>query len=203
MRFFQTLFAGAALVAAAAALEINEFPKTVEPGKTYNVTYSPKDSTPTTFILRKGDNDNLDDIKTLTTTATGGVFQWTIDSTLPNAKDYALEIKQGSVINYIGPISLTGSDASAVVSSSTAAPSKTSSATRVTASSTATSAASASTGLNSTVSSATLSSTKPSSTAASTTTGGGVPQQSTGAASTLGSPVALFLGGFAAMVFFN
>jgi hypothetical protein len=66
MRFFQTIFAGAAFVAAALAVEINEFPSEVQAGRTYRVTYTPGDDTPTTFILRKGANENLDTITTLT-----------------------------------------------------------------------------------------------------------------------------------------
>ena len=67
MRFFETLLTGAALVAAALALEINDFPSKVEPGKTYEITYSPKDNTPTTFKLRTGPDNNLDPaIATLT-----------------------------------------------------------------------------------------------------------------------------------------
>jgi hypothetical protein len=66
MRFFETLFAGAALVAAALALEINDFPSSIEPGKTYTITYSPADNTPTTFILRQGKNEDLSTVDTLT-----------------------------------------------------------------------------------------------------------------------------------------
>lgn len=66
MRFFETLFAGAALVAAALAVEINEFPSEVQAGRSYRITYTPGDNTPTTFILRKGENDDLDTITTLT-----------------------------------------------------------------------------------------------------------------------------------------
>lgn len=67
MRFFQMLASSAALIAAALALEINDYPTTgVEAGKTYQVTYSPADNTPTTFILRKGLSTDLDTVGTLT-----------------------------------------------------------------------------------------------------------------------------------------
>jgi hypothetical protein len=66
MRFFETIFAGAALVAAALAVEINEYPSEVQAGRSYRITYTPGDDTPTTFILRKGENANLDTITTLT-----------------------------------------------------------------------------------------------------------------------------------------
>ena len=67
MRFFETVLSGAALVAAALALEINDFPSAgVVAGQTYTITYSPKDNTPTTFILRQGDSGNLNTVDTLT-----------------------------------------------------------------------------------------------------------------------------------------
>jgi len=208
MLFIQTLFAGAAFVVAAAALEINTFPNSVVPGKTYEITYSPADNTPTTFILRQGKDEDLKTVDTLTTSATNGKFQWTVDDSLPNAKNYALQIKQGTLENYIGPIGLSGSDATSAApsSSSTAAPtSVTKSASIASATSTASGSVSSSVGQNSTISSATLSrsaSGTSSPTGASTTTGGGVPQ-STGGASTLSSPIALMFGAMAAMAYFN
>lgn len=67
MRFFETIVSGAALIAAALALEINSFPaEGVVAGQTYTVTYSPADNTPTTFILRQGTSTDLDTIGTLT-----------------------------------------------------------------------------------------------------------------------------------------
>lgn len=67
MRFIQTLLTGAALVATALSqLTIDTFPSSVEAGKTYTIAYSPKDNTPTTFILRKGLSTDLDTIETLT-----------------------------------------------------------------------------------------------------------------------------------------
>lgn len=214
MLFIQTLFAGAAFIVAAAALEINVFPKTVEAGKTYTVTYSPADDTPTTFILRQGENEDLKTVSTLTTAATNGKFTWSVSEDLPNASNYALEIKQGSIVNYIGPISLTGSDAvSSAVSSSVASSTRSAASSSASASVTITSSAvttasatvSPSIGLNSTITSATLSRTisstsRPTGTSTST---GGVPE-STGAASSLASsPFAVLFGAVAAMVYFN
>ena len=69
MRFFHVVLSGAALLAAAWALEFNDVPTKIEPGKTYTITYSPKDNTPTTIKLRKGDSANLDTIATLTSTS--------------------------------------------------------------------------------------------------------------------------------------
>lgn len=78
---------GIALSGSALGLEINDFPRTVEAGKTYTLTYSPADNTvglfthihdaktpakwqfqPTTFILNKGENTNLVVVATLTST---------------------------------------------------------------------------------------------------------------------------------------
>ena len=67
MRFFQMLASSAAFIAAALALEINDYPAGgVQAGKTYTITYSPADKTPTTFILRKGLSTDLDTVGTLT-----------------------------------------------------------------------------------------------------------------------------------------
>lgn len=66
MRFTQALFAGAALIASVFAVEINEYPSKVEAGKSYTVTYSPGGDIPTTFILRKGKNEDLETLNTLT-----------------------------------------------------------------------------------------------------------------------------------------
>lgn len=67
MRFFQILASGAAFIAAALALEINDYPTGgVQAGQTYTITYSPADDTPTTFILRKGLSTDLGTIGTLT-----------------------------------------------------------------------------------------------------------------------------------------
>jgi hypothetical protein len=224
MRFFQVVLSGAAIIAAAWALELNEVPSSIEPGKTYTITYSPKDDTPTTFTLRKGNPGNLDDVDVLTTSATGGSFEWTVDDSLPNADDYAIMVSQGSVENYSGQIKLTGSDAEpsssgSATPSASATPSSTGAKSSTDASATATetetettlattAAASATVtstvGSNSTISSATLSRTGSGTSApASTTTGSSSPPQETNAASMLGSsPLALIFGAIAAMAYF-
>lgn len=215
MRFFETLFAGAALVAAALAVEINEFPSEVQAGRSYRITYTPGDDTPTTFILRKGKNEDLDTITTLTTTATGGEFQWAVDSSLPDADDYALEVRQGEESNFIGPIALSGGSeptSSAESSSGSASSTATDSSS---ASSAATTTETETETVTSLVTSASASIT-PSANGTTITTGtrtptasptetdeGGVPE-STGAASAFGSsPMALIFGAVAAMAYLN
>ncbi|KAF2196044.1 hypothetical protein GQ43DRAFT_485253 [Delitschia confertaspora ATCC 74209] len=214
MRFFSTILAGAALVASALALEINDYPKNPEAGKTYTVTYSPKDNTPTTFVLRKGQSGNLGTIGTLTTTATGGKFEWHVDPALVNAADYALEIKQaGSASNYIGPFPITGgrtasASTSASASASSSSASSASSASSLTSSPISSSAATSTHATTMTTSASrngTATSTKASSTG-SEATGSVTPgaPESTGAASVLGSsPFALVFGAVAAMAYLN
>ncbi|CAO2656626.1 Nn.00g054290.m01.CDS01 [Neocucurbitaria sp. VM-36] len=215
MRFFQTVISGAALIAAAFALEINEFPSGgVVAGQTYTVTYSPKDNTPTTFVLRQGDSGDLKTISTLTTTATGGSFSWTVDKSLTDESDYALEIKQGDVINYSAQFPLSGGSgeaissavSSAYASASSAAASAASSASAALSSAISSAVASASispsAGTNTTVTSATLSRSATSTkSTASATSSGGVPE-STGAASSLAtSPLAALFGAIAAFAY--
>ncbi|KAF1360659.1 hypothetical protein EJ07DRAFT_155083 [Lizonia empirigonia] len=219
MRFFQILASGAAFIAAALALEINSYPTGgVKAGQTYTITYSPADNTATTFILRKGVSTDLGTIGTLTSTATGGSFSWTVAKDLVDGSDYALEIKQdGQTPNYSGQFGLTGGSGTASSSAASSASSAMSSAASSMASSasSATSAASSMTSAseyatttgtgsvspsgsyNGTVSSATLS-TK----ATGSATGSSSIPESTGAADSLASaPLALLFGAAGALVF--
>jgi hypothetical protein len=67
MRFFEIVVSGAALLSSAFAATIDTYPSSgVEAGKSYTVTYSPKDAT-VTFILRKGLSTNLDTVGTIGT----------------------------------------------------------------------------------------------------------------------------------------
>lgn len=227
MRFFQMVASSAAFIAAALALEINEYPTSgVRAGQTYTITYSPADNTPTTFILRKGLSTDLDTVGTLTTTATGGTFSWTVDSSLANGADYALEIRQdGETPNYSGQFGLTGGSAAAsssasassassvasVISSRASSASASASASLSSLISSAVSSASASaTGTvsvtastNGTVSSATLSRTASGTRATGSSTSASIPE-STGAAASLSSaPLALLLGAAGAFAFLN
>lgn len=227
MRFFEIAVSGAALLAAAFAIELNEVPSSIVAGETYTITYSPKDDVPTTFVLRKGDPNNLDTVGTLTTSATGGSFAWTVDANLPNGDDYAIEIIQGDEFNYSGLIPLTGGTdeeeetstsgyPTGTLSSTTPSSTPVSSETPVTTTGTAnatttevstiTSASSVSgiisstLGSNSTITSATLS--RSTTGGASATTSSGPPEQTENAAALLGaSPIALIMGAIAAMAY--
>ncbi|KAL5423170.1 hypothetical protein PMIN04_004139 [Paraphaeosphaeria minitans] len=117
MRFFEIVLSGAALLSAALAVELNSWPESVKAGQTVTLTYSPKDAA-TTIILRKGPSTNLDTLQTLTTTSTGGSFEWAVPYSLENGDDYAFEIRQaGAEPNYSGQFALSGGVASAVSSS--------------------------------------------------------------------------------------
>jgi hypothetical protein len=65
MRFFEIVVSGAALLSSAFAATIDTFPTAgVEAGKSYTITYSPKDSS-ATFILRKGVSTDLGTVGTI------------------------------------------------------------------------------------------------------------------------------------------
>jgi hypothetical protein len=224
MRFFEVVLSGAALLSAVWAVELNDVPSALVAGQTVTITYSPKDNTPTTFILRKGDPGNLDTIGSIGT-ATGGSFTWTVPSDLTDAPNYAFEVQQaGAEPNYSGLIPLTGGSGSSSSSSSSAgyptvtpSLSASSSSYSVSASTTTTESsiktvitsapvASASgtgvispPGLNSTITTATLSTSSgsgPSST-------GTPPAEQTGAAAMFGSSPLALLVGAAAMAYLN
>ncbi|KAI4915542.1 hypothetical protein J4E90_003987 [Alternaria incomplexa] len=224
MRFFETILSAAAFAAAVAALEINDFPaEGVVAGQTYTITYSPADDTPTTFILRQGQSTDLDTVATLTTSATGGKFEWTPTKSLVNEPDYALQIQQGTTINYSAQFPLSGgaeeddspvssavssamaSASSATASAASSASAALSSAIESAKSSMITSAASASAtispsaGVNSTVTSATL--TRSASSSGSATGSASLPEV-TDSGANIRSPVAAMLGAAAAFAYF-
>lgn len=120
MRFFEVVLSGTALVSAAFAVEFNTFPEKVTAGQTVTLTYSPKDVA-TTILLRKGASKDLKTLETLTTTSTGGSFEWTVPEDLVNAEDYAFEIDQGEDSNYSGLFTLEGGLAPVASASSSAA----------------------------------------------------------------------------------
>lgn len=206
MRFIQTLLTGAALVATALSqLTIDTYPTSVEAGKTYTVEYSPKDNTPTTFILRKGLSTNLDTVETLTTSATGGSFSWTVSSKYVDGTDYALEIRrEGQTPNYSGQFPLTGGEGtlSSAISSARASASSAASAAISSIVRSASATISPSAGTNSTVSAPTLSVSRTSGTTRPTSSSSGAPPESTGAASSLAtSPLAALFGAIAAFAY--
>jgi hypothetical protein len=220
MRFFEVVLSGAALLSTAFAVEFNSWPQALKAGDKITLTYSPKDAA-TTIILRKGPSTDLDTLDTLTTSSTGGSFEWTVPSSLANGADYAFEIRQaGAQPNYSGQIPLTGGSAASASASSSASKSASASesstkgystpeshSTSATESSSFKTTASASAtiapshGSNSTVVTRTPSATQ--SSPSSTKTGEQPPVENSGAASAFGTnPVAIFMGAAAALAYF-
>ncbi|EFE41497.1 extracellular matrix protein, putative [Trichophyton verrucosum HKI 0517] len=122
MQLFQTLLAGAALIAAVAAEgpAFTTFPKDSRVGEPITVTWAGGDPS-----ARK-----KTDINMIAAHATGGSCTFTLPSSLPSGPDYALQIKQGDKVNYTGLFSITGghgTPSSAPASTTTAAPSSSSS----------------------------------------------------------------------------
>jgi hypothetical protein len=67
MRFFEIVVSGAALISSAFAVTIDTYPTSgVEAGKSYTITYSPKDQS-ATFVLRKGLSTDLQTVGTIGT----------------------------------------------------------------------------------------------------------------------------------------
>ncbi|KAI9884149.1 MAG: hypothetical protein M1823_004065 [Watsoniomyces obsoletus] len=235
MQLFQSLFLGAAALATMVSaqsgnLAFTSVPTSVTAGQPVTVTYS-GGTGPVTIRLRRGDPGNLQTVGVLTSTASGGTYSWTPESTLPSGTNYALEISEGSSVNYSGLISLAGSGSPSASSSISASASSSSSSVSSSASSassaissiiasvssslnasiTATTPGSLATGgstisRNSTMVSPTLTATTTTGTATGATTTGtatGTRAPSANAAAGLASPLALVLGAVAAMIYLN
>ncbi|KAK3618690.1 hypothetical protein LTR56_024477 [Elasticomyces elasticus] len=112
----------AALAAAqSASLTFTHVNNPITDGQAQALTYSTNDTTtPVTIILRKGLATDLQTVSTLTTSATGGQFVWT-PTCLVDGVDYALQISQGSQVNYFGPFVIQGYAAQSCSSSSATA----------------------------------------------------------------------------------
>ncbi|KAF2718823.1 hypothetical protein K431DRAFT_252503 [Polychaeton citri CBS 116435] len=109
----KALFLGACAVALASAqssvLTFTRVPNPITVGQAVALTYATNDTeSPVSIILRKGTSTNLQTVATLTDNATGGQYIWTPTRELSTDNDYALEITQGSQVNYFGPFSIQG-----------------------------------------------------------------------------------------------
>ncbi|QDS72987.1 hypothetical protein FKW77_008869 [Venturia effusa] len=211
----------AAAIAQSTNLQFTSFPPTtVTAGTPITLTWIGGDSAaPVTITLKQGLSSDLKDVGVLTTSASGGSYTWTPDTTLPNGADYALAIAQGSVINYTGQFSVTGGSTAVATpaSSSAAALSVSSASTNGSITSAPAALSTTASSSNETVSSASLSSNDSSasttgsstlrtssSTRAATSSGSTASSSSvpaTGGASGLQSPIALFFGVVAAMLY--
>ncbi|KAI1176662.1 Ser-Thr-rich glycosyl-phosphatidyl-inositol-anchored membrane family-domain-containing protein [Nemania sp. FL0916] len=161
----------------------------IESGSTFEITWDDAQG-PVTLKLKDGSEDNLQDVETITTGASGDSYSWSVDS-LPTG-EYAIEISDGSDVNYSKMFTIEGTADSS--SSSSATPSASSSATSTDsssssetseASSTSDSSSASSTSASSTTTSAESSSTEASSSVTPTTSSTSTPTQSMAAQTTV------------------
>ncbi|KAI1131269.1 Ser-Thr-rich glycosyl-phosphatidyl-inositol-anchored membrane family-domain-containing protein [Nemania abortiva] len=124
----------------------------IEAGSTFEITWSGAEG-PVTLTLKNGSSDDLQDVETITTNASGDSFEWAVDPALVTG-DYAIEIDDGTDVNYSQMFSVDG-----VAAPSSSTVSSTVSATSSTASPSSTSSESTSTESTSTESTTTASST--------------------------------------------
>ncbi|KAI0442101.1 Ser-Thr-rich glycosyl-phosphatidyl-inositol-anchored membrane family-domain-containing protein [Xylaria telfairii] len=149
----------------------------IEAGSTFEITWAGAEG-PVTLFLKNGDSNDLKTVQTITTNGAVGTgsFEWAVDPSLPSG-NYALEISDGSDINYskmfpvVGtkePVSTTGSSSSTVSATSSSASS--SSTSSESSSATSTSSESSSSSSTATTSSETSSTSSESSTASHSST---------------------------------
>ncbi|KAI1757086.1 Ser-Thr-rich glycosyl-phosphatidyl-inositol-anchored membrane family-domain-containing protein [Xylaria castorea] len=138
----------------------------IEAGSTFQITWTGAEG-PVTLTLKNGKSGDLKTVQTITTNASGDSFVWPIDPSLPTG-DYALEVDDGSDVNYSKMFPIDGTVAA---TSSTASSSSTVSVTSSsTASSSTTSSASTSTVSTSTASTSTVTTSSETSTSSSQST---------------------------------
>ncbi|SMQ45940.1 unnamed protein product [Zymoseptoria tritici ST99CH_3D7] len=106
------LSAFAAMAYAQAVSEVLYFTRVINPvtaGMQTAITFATNDTTsPVTILLKKGPSGDLKTVSTLTDSATNGQFIWTPSTSLENGVNYALEITQGTQLNYFGPFQIQG-----------------------------------------------------------------------------------------------
>ncbi|XDG06884.1 hypothetical protein ABKA04_006499 [Annulohypoxylon sp. FPYF3050] len=135
-------------------------------GKPFDITWTDAAGA-VTLTLKNGDSDNLQTVGEITSGQTGESYTWTPSTSLASGT-YALEINDGTEVNYSKQFEITGGSSSSSASSTSSKTSTVSStASSTTVSSTTSSSSSAS--ASSTSSSASASTTSGSSTSASTT----------------------------------
>ncbi|RYP76148.1 hypothetical protein DL771_001972 [Monosporascus sp. 5C6A] len=142
MKFTISSIVFAGLATARVILTNSDF-SDITAGEPFTITWS--DATgPVTLTLKDGPADDLSTVSVITSGQTGESFTWTPSESLPSGT-YALEISDGSDINYSSQFEVSGGAASGsstvTLSTATASASSTSVVTR-TASSTITSTAS-------------------------------------------------------------
>ncbi|KAI2618464.1 Ser-Thr-rich glycosyl-phosphatidyl-inositol-anchored membrane family-domain-containing protein [Hypoxylon sp. NC1633] len=142
----------------------------IEAGKPFEITWSGATGA-VTLTLKDGPADNLKTVSEIVSGATGESYSWTPSSSLSSGT-YALEISDGTDVNYSQQFDVSGGSASSAASStvsSTSASSTASSTVSSTSTSTSSSASSSSTSESSTSSGSITSSSSHASTTSSTT----------------------------------
>ncbi|KAI0433678.1 Ser-Thr-rich glycosyl-phosphatidyl-inositol-anchored membrane family-domain-containing protein [Xylaria sp. FL1042] len=89
----------------------------IEAGSTFEITWDDAEG-PVTLTLKNGSEDDLKDVETITTGATGDSFVWSVDSDLTSG-DYAIEISDGTDVNYSEMFPISGTDSPSSTASST------------------------------------------------------------------------------------
>ncbi|KAI0385790.1 Ser-Thr-rich glycosyl-phosphatidyl-inositol-anchored membrane family-domain-containing protein [Hypomontagnella monticulosa] len=115
----------------------------IEAGKPFEITWS-EATGPVTLTLKDGPSDNLVTVSQITSGATGESFTWTPSTSLPSGT-YAIEINDGTDVNYSKQFEVTGGSASSSTSASSTASRTSSTVTSTTTSSETTSSASSTT----------------------------------------------------------
>ncbi|KAJ8120424.1 hypothetical protein ONZ43_g2864 [Nemania bipapillata] len=135
----------------------------IEAGSTFEITWDDAEG-PVTLTLKDGSENNLQTVQTITTNASGDSFVWAVDPALVTG-DYAIEIDDGTDMNYSKMFTVDGVAATSSSVSSSATVSSTSSS----ASASSTSSETSSTESSSTTTSSSATSTTTSTTVTSTT----------------------------------
>ncbi|KUL86473.1 hypothetical protein ZTR_08112 [Talaromyces verruculosus] len=104
------LLVSAGLLASVMAdyIAFSEWPASLVAGQPVTLKWVGGSDAPATITLRKGASTDLQEIQTLSSSATNGEFNWTPPADLQNADDYAFQITQGDEINYTGLLPLSG-----------------------------------------------------------------------------------------------
>ncbi|KAI1390281.1 Ser-Thr-rich glycosyl-phosphatidyl-inositol-anchored membrane family-domain-containing protein [Hypoxylon trugodes] len=112
-------------------------------GKPFEITWSDA-AGPVTLTLKDGPAGNLETVGEITSGQTGESYTWVPSASLPSGTTYALEISDGTDVNYSKQFSVEGGSASSSASSSATKTSTSSAVSSTTASSTTTTSSSAS-----------------------------------------------------------
>ncbi|KAI2619357.1 Ser-Thr-rich glycosyl-phosphatidyl-inositol-anchored membrane family-domain-containing protein [Hypomontagnella submonticulosa] len=89
----------------------------IQVGKPFEITWS-EATGPVTLTLKDGPKDNLETVSQLISGATGESYSWTPASSLPSGT-YAIEINDGTDVNYSQQFEVTGGSSSSTSASST------------------------------------------------------------------------------------